>query len=57
VFYSKIWLDFGITWIFCIFNFLVVFLCSWLYLGGLKQIKAALKPKRKGDRIIEHEKV
>jgi ABC-type multidrug transport system permease subunit/ABC-type multidrug transport system ATPase subunit len=61
VFYSKVWLDFGITWIFCVFNFAVVFACTWLYLGGFKKIKAALKskksPPRQADRTVPDEKV
>ena len=26
------------------FNFAVVFVCSWLYLGGLRKVKSALSP-------------
>lgn len=42
--YSKKWLDFGVMIIFCVFNFAVVFFCSWLYLGGLKSIRARFSP-------------
>lgn len=50
VFYSKKWLDYGVFWGFCIFNFIMVFVCSWLYLGGLKQIRSALSPTERKHR-------
>lgn len=34
VYYDHKWRDYGIFWAFCIFNFVVVFAASWLYLGG-----------------------
>jgi ATP-binding cassette, subfamily G (WHITE), member 2, SNQ2 len=39
VFYSNIWRDFGIFAGFCVFNYFVIYFCSWLYLGGLKKFK------------------
>ena len=39
VYYAHKWRDYGIFWAYCVFNFAVVFLCSWLYLGGLKGLK------------------
>jgi ATP-binding cassette subfamily G (WHITE) protein 2 (SNQ2) len=45
VFYSNIWRDYGLMWAYCIFNFGVVFLCSWLYLGGARKIRKAFSPK------------
>ena len=48
IYYSKKWLDFGVFWAFILFNFAVVFLCSYLYLGGLKKIRGALSPKEGG---------
>ena len=50
VFYSSKWLDFGVFWAFIVFNFCVVFFCSWLYLGGMKKIRGALSPKERKDR-------
>lgn len=45
VFPKYIWRDFGIVWVYIIFNFAVVFACSWLYLGGLQKIKNFFNPK------------
>jgi ATP-binding cassette, subfamily G (WHITE), member 2, SNQ2 len=42
VYYSNIWRDFGIFAGFCVFNYVIIYACTWLYLGGLKK----LKPKR-----------
>lgn len=47
-------MDYGVFWAFCVFNFIVVFVCSWLYLGGLKSIRrriggiGSLKKKKSG---------
>lgn len=32
-------------WIFVFFNFTVVFMCTWLYLGGARKVKALFSPK------------
>ncbi|KAI9806551.1 MAG: hypothetical protein M1833_003738 [Piccolia ochrophora] len=50
VFYSQRWLDYGVFWLFCVFNFMVVFLCSWLYLGGWKKVKASFSPAAKKQK-------
>ena len=50
VYYKDKWEDYGIFWAYCGFNFAVVFLASWLYLGGIKKIKAALSPEAKKQR-------
>ncbi|KAI9835912.1 MAG: hypothetical protein M1819_001810 [Sarea resinae] len=42
VYYRNAWRDYGIVFAYCIFNFMVVFACSWLYLQGGKRIKQAL---------------
>ena len=42
VFYSNIWRDFGIFAAFCVFNYFVIYVCSWFYLGSWKK----LKPKK-----------
>lgn len=39
-----------ITGGFCVFNFAMVFICSWLYLQGGKNIKATLSPKARKER-------
>ena len=54
VYYSHKWLDYGVFWIFIGFNFGVVFLCSWLYLGGLRKIKNAFSPSaRKQKKAVD----
>ena len=42
VFYSLKWEAYGVFWAYCAFNFGIVFLCSWLYLGGWKTVKGVL---------------
>ncbi|KAL6712243.1 ATP-binding cassette transporter snq2 [Coniothyrium glycines] len=44
VFPQYIWRDFGIMWAYIFFNFAVVFVCTWLYLGGARKIKAVFSP-------------
>ncbi|OCL11732.1 hypothetical protein AOQ84DRAFT_386625 [Glonium stellatum] len=44
VYPRHIWRDFGILWGYVIFNFAVVFVCSWLYLQGGRQIKSFFSP-------------
>ncbi|KAF2706423.1 hypothetical protein K504DRAFT_413352 [Pleomassaria siparia CBS 279.74] len=41
---SNIWRDFGIMWAYILFNFALVFVCTWLYLGGLGKIKSTFSP-------------
>ncbi|MCJ1435794.1 hypothetical protein MMC27_005169 [Xylographa pallens] len=60
VYYSHKWLDYGVFWIFILFNFGMVFFCSWLYLGGITKIKALFSPaakKQKKAATQEREKV
>ena len=45
--YSQKWLDLGVAIAYCAFNFMVIFFCSWLYLGGWKQVKRAFSRKGK----------
>ena len=59
VYYSHKWLDYGVFWAFCVFNFIVVFICSWLYLGGMKKVRAALSPaarKQRKEAQVHNEK-
>ncbi|KAI9796436.1 MAG: hypothetical protein M1835_004101 [Candelina submexicana] len=44
VYYSKKWLDYGVFFAYCIFNFVVVYTCSWLYLGGAKKLRKRFSP-------------
>lgn len=44
VFPKYIWRDFGIGWAYIMFNFAVVFICTYLYLGGLRKIKSFFSP-------------
>lgn len=50
VFFKNRWEDYGIFWAYCIFNFAMVFLCSWLYLGGARKLRAKLSPKNRKQR-------
>ncbi|KAI5778138.1 ABC-2 type transporter-domain-containing protein [Geopyxis carbonaria] len=37
-FYGHRWRAFGIFWAFIVFNFVLVFVCTWIWLGGLKRM-------------------
>ena len=50
VFYNNIWRDYGIFWAYCVFNFMVVFVASWLYLGGIKSIRSKLSSSGRKQR-------
>ena len=59
VYYKDKWLDYGVFWAFCGFNFLVVFAASWLYLGGMKTIRDSISPtarKQKKARQMASQK-
>jgi len=45
VFYKNVWRDYGIFWGYIIFNFAVVFICTWIYLN-VDQIKRIFRRKR-----------
>ena len=52
-FYSNVWRNFGIFAAFCAFNYVIIYVCSWAYLGGITKIKqivggAVAKPRLKG---------
>lgn len=53
VYYSHLWRDFGFFLAYILFNFGVVFVCSWLYLSGGRSIKAALSTKARKERKIQ----
>lgn len=44
--YSNVWRDFGIFAAFCLFNYVVIFACSWLYLGGFKRLRSKIGKRR-----------
>jgi ATP-binding cassette, subfamily G (WHITE), member 2, SNQ2 len=48
VYYSNIWRDFGIFAGFCVFNYVVIYVSSWLYLGGWKKLKPKSAVKGSG---------
>lgn len=50
VYYKNKWEDYGVFWAYCGFNFAVVFLCSWLYLGGGKRVWGMVSPKARRQR-------
>jgi ABC-type multidrug transport system permease subunit len=50
VFPRYIWRDFGIVWAYILFNFAVVFFCTWLYLGGLQKIKSFFSPSARKSK-------
>ena len=50
VFYDNHWRDFGIFWAYILFNFAVVYLCSWLYLQGGREIKQFFSPKARKEK-------
>lgn len=54
IFYSTKWQDYGVFWAYCVFNFMVVFLCSWLYLGGWAKLRKRLDPRmRSQEKALE----
>ena len=50
VYYRYVWRDYGIFWGFCVFNIVVVFLCSWLYLQGGQKVIRTVRPAARKER-------
>jgi ATP-binding cassette subfamily G (WHITE) protein 2 (SNQ2) len=46
----------GIMWIYIFFNFAVVFICTWLYLGGMRQIISIFKPSARKEKAAKKKK-
>jgi ATP-binding cassette subfamily G (WHITE) protein 2 (SNQ2) len=47
----------GIMWLYIFFNFAVVFICTWLYLGGARKIKGLFSPAtRKQKKEQKHKR-
>ncbi|KAI9709653.1 MAG: hypothetical protein M1812_007631 [Candelaria pacifica] len=53
VYYSNKWLDYGVFFAYCIFNFMVVYACSWLYLGGAKKLRKRFSPSARKQQKAE----
>ena len=53
VYYSKKWEDYGVFWAYCAFNFMVVFLSSWLFLGRWKKVKAVFSASATKERAAQ----
>jgi ATP-binding cassette subfamily G (WHITE) protein 2 (SNQ2) len=43
-------------WAYILFNFAVVFVCTWLYLGGFRKIKGAFNPATKKQKKEQKQK-
>jgi len=43
-------------WIFIFFNFAVVFLCTYLYLGGMQKIISVFKPSARKEKAAKKKK-
>ncbi|KAL1594863.1 ATP-binding cassette transporter snq2 [Nothophoma quercina] len=56
VFPKYIWRDFGIMWAYILFNFAVVFICTYLYLGGLQSIISVFKPSARKEKAAKKNK-
>lgn len=52
VYYSHLWRDFGFFWAYILFNFAVVFFCSWLYLSGGRRVKGFFSPKARKEKRL-----
>ncbi|KZF21113.1 hypothetical protein L228DRAFT_222166 [Xylona heveae TC161] len=50
-FYSHKWRDYGIFFAFCIFNFMVVFFCSWLMLKGGHRLKSRIRSASNKEKV------
>jgi ATP-binding cassette subfamily G (WHITE) protein 2 (SNQ2) len=46
----------GIMWIYIFFNFAVVFICTYLYLGGMHKIVSVFKPSARKAKASEKKK-
>jgi hypothetical protein len=40
----------GIMWAYIMFNFAVVFVCTWLYLGGARKTKSVFSPSARKEK-------
>ncbi|KAF2657896.1 hypothetical protein K491DRAFT_653925 [Lophiostoma macrostomum CBS 122681] len=50
VFPKNVWRDFGIMWVYIIFQFALVFICTWLYLGGARKLKGLFSPSARKQK-------
>lgn len=52
VFYKNVWMDYGIFIVYILFNFAIVFMCSWFYLQGGSRFKNLLNPTARKERKL-----
>ncbi|KAJ9620280.1 ATP-binding cassette transporter snq2 [Taxawa tesnikishii (nom. ined.)] len=50
VYFRHHWRDYGFFWAYIVFNFSVVFICSWLYLQGGRKIKRFFSPAARKEK-------
>ena len=50
IYYKDKWFHYGVFWAFCVFNFIVVFVASWLYLGGARKLIKRFNGSGKGKK-------
>ncbi|KAL8970742.1 MAG: hypothetical protein Q9183_001377 [Haloplaca sp. 2 TL-2023] len=56
IYYANRWQSFGIFAAYCVFNFIVVFVASWLFLGGTKTISQMFHAKaRKQEKELQQQ--
>jgi ATP-binding cassette subfamily G (WHITE) protein 2 (SNQ2) len=55
VYYRHLWRDYGFFWVYVLFNFGIVFVCSWLYLQGGRRIKELLTGKKRKENMIRNQ--
>jgi ATP-binding cassette subfamily G (WHITE) protein 2 (SNQ2) len=55
VYYRHLWRDYGLFWAYIVFNFVVVFACSWLYLQGGRRIKGLFTGKARKSHQVQGE--
>jgi ATP-binding cassette subfamily G (WHITE) protein 2 (SNQ2) len=53
--YQHLWRNYGFFWAYVLFNFAVVFFCSWLYLQGGRSLKGFLTGKTRKESKIRKE--
>jgi ATP-binding cassette subfamily G (WHITE) protein 2 (SNQ2) len=51
-----VWRDYGIFWVYIVFQFALVFFCSWLYLKGGKSIVSMLRGTKRKEKKLTQEK-
>jgi ATP-binding cassette subfamily G (WHITE) protein 2 (SNQ2) len=52
VYWGHVYRDYGFFWAYIVFNFALVFLCSWLYLQGAGKIKRFFSPAARKQKKV-----